>query len=558
MSASLPEDSLSPDNENKEALPNIADHVLIRPIGKGAYGEVWLARNVMGGWHAAKVIYRRTFSDDRPFQREFEGICRFEPISRSHPGLITVLHVGKNEAAGYFYYVMELADDARTGQKIEPDSYTPRTLSQEMALPERMPLEKSLPIGLSLACALGYLHEQSLIHRDIKPSNIIFVKGVPKFADIGLITEAGKDVSSVGSLNYMPPEGPGEPTGDIFSLGKVFYGLFMGMPCKCFPEPPGAAEEFATVPALLQLNSLILKACHHDPRQRFQTANELHQALLAVTETVPGKPPGTGAVGAPVPGVTARKATGAPEGRPVASGEQRPKARLSRRAALLIGVPTAVGVAYFSGKWGTREDPVKWQVLYDLLDDKLACFMGYVGRVSPSTKFLIYSRGTDKNWITPGFQAQWVTQIEARFPELKGRISTMEIKIPPGRARATFQNPETAEEMKETIKSILRLDRDPTPTPPPVLVLMDTAAARGVYDDENKGTGITNAEELQKQLRNLPLDGMHTVSISIDSSKRDWQGEQRVLAYKPSLVIFHRSAFFHPVNAELGFGYPPF
>ena len=235
---------------------------------------------------------------------------------------------------------------------------------------------------------------------------------------------------------------------------------------------------------------------------------------------------------------------------------------MSRRAALFLGVPTAGGGAYFLGK-SIREDPVeklhKWQVLYDLLDDKLACFMGYVGRVSPSTKFLIYSRGTDKNWITPGFQAQWVAEIEARFPELKDRISTMEIKIPTGKQRATFNNSETAEEMKKQIRDILGLpDRVPTPTPSPVLVLMDTTADRGVYDDENKGQGITNAEVLQRQLRDLPLKGIHPVPISIDSSKRDWRGEQRVLAYHPSLVIFHRSAFFHPVNVELELGYPPF
>ena len=53
--------------------------------------------------------------------------------------------------------------------------------------------------------------------------------------------------------------------------------------------------------------------------------------------------------------------------------------------------------------------------------------MGYVGSVSPSTKFLIYSRGTDKNWTTPGFQAMWVTEIAAQFPKLKGRTNTITI-----------------------------------------------------------------------------------------------------------------------------------
>ena len=81
-------------------------------IGAGAYGEVWLARNILGQLRAVKIIHRNRFIDPRPFEREFEGIQRFEPISRSHPSQLAILHVGKNDEAGCFYYVMELADDA--------------------------------------------------------------------------------------------------------------------------------------------------------------------------------------------------------------------------------------------------------------------------------------------------------------------------------------------------------------------------------------------------------------------------------------------------------------
>src|SRR5436190_13356158 len=92
--------------------PNIPDHELLRCIGQGSYGEVWLARNVLGEFRAIKVVYRRTFEHDRPYEREFEGIQKFEPISRLHDSQVDILHVGRNDAAGYFYYVMELADDA--------------------------------------------------------------------------------------------------------------------------------------------------------------------------------------------------------------------------------------------------------------------------------------------------------------------------------------------------------------------------------------------------------------------------------------------------------------
>ncbi len=345
MHAPLPPKATTSSVIDGEALPNIAEHVLIRRIGKGAYGEVWLARNAIGSLRAVKVVKRSTFADEGAYQREFKGLRSFEPISRNYAGFVQILQVGENAAAGYFYYVMELADDVKTGQRIAPNAYVPRTLTHELAKPGRLPLETSLPIGLALAAGLAHLHAHMFIHRDIKPSNIIFVRGVPKLADIGLITEAGPDVSACGTLNYMPPELPGQPTGDIFSLGKVFYGLFMGMPCERFPDPPAAAEEFTTNPALRQLNNLILKACHHDPAQRFQTAHELHEELVSVSETVQGRPRSTGAA-LPPGGVAAGKTPRTPEGPSGPNGEERPKARWPRMAALLV-LLLAIGGAVF-------------------------------------------------------------------------------------------------------------------------------------------------------------------------------------------------------------------
>src|SRR5262245_38548301 len=117
-------ESLSHTHREGRALPKpvVPDHELLRVIGQGAYGEVWLARNIFGEHRAVKVVWRREFGqEDRPFEREFEGIKRFEPISRSHPSQLAILHVGKNEEAGYFYYVMELADDVAPSQSAHPN-----------------------------------------------------------------------------------------------------------------------------------------------------------------------------------------------------------------------------------------------------------------------------------------------------------------------------------------------------------------------------------------------------------------------------------------------------
>ena len=62
-------------------LPVIPDYEVLKRIGGGSYGDVWLARSLLGTWRAVKVVYRNSFEHDKPFEREFNGIQRFGPIS---------------------------------------------------------------------------------------------------------------------------------------------------------------------------------------------------------------------------------------------------------------------------------------------------------------------------------------------------------------------------------------------------------------------------------------------------------------------------------------------
>jgi serine/threonine protein kinase len=224
------------------------------------------------------------YMDDRSFGELCQkGIQKFMPISRSHPGLVHVLHVGRNDAVGFFFYIMEVCDDASTGQRIDPERYSPKTLATELAWRGKLPPKECLQLGLSLTVALEHLHDQQLIHRDIKPGNIIYVHDTPKFADIGLVTDIQtpeQNVSRLGTEGYVPPEGPGTPAADVYALGKVLYEASMGRDRRLFPEVPTAVLEQSADVLLRRINDVIGKACETNAHQRYQRAKELYADLL--------------------------------------------------------------------------------------------------------------------------------------------------------------------------------------------------------------------------------------------------------------------------------------
>ncbi|HZQ46972.1 MAG TPA: protein kinase, partial [Verrucomicrobiae bacterium] len=262
--------------------PLIPDHELLRCIGRGSYGTVWLARNMMGMFRAVKIVYRDSFTDRRPFERELSGIRKFEPISRSHEGFIDVLQVGINEEQGHFYYVMELGDDQVSGQKIDPETYCPKTLDKEILLRRKLSFQECLELGVALSLALAELHKHGLVHRDVKPSNIIFVNGVPKLADIGLVAEANQAQSFVGTAGFIPPEGPGTAQADVYSLGKVLYEASTGKDRQEFPALPTLLDTLTDREGFLELNEVILHACKNDMTQRYKTAWFMHADLLVL------------------------------------------------------------------------------------------------------------------------------------------------------------------------------------------------------------------------------------------------------------------------------------
>ena len=279
-------------------LPDTPDYELLNPpFGQGAYGKVWLARNAIGQWQALKVVYLASFGEDAdPYEREFNGIKRYKPISDKHPGLLRVDFVSQKKPAGYFFYVMELGDPLEAGWERKPSTYKPRDLVSERrrAKGEKLPVRECVRIGLALADALDFLHRNGLTHRDIKPQNIIFVNGRPKLADMGLIAEIRPPEQKrtyVGTPGYMPPppELPGTPQADIYALGMMLYVLSTGRNPTFFPEISTTLAASTDLADFFPLNAVILRACRPDCAQRYASAAEMHSALLEAQKSLEGE-----------------------------------------------------------------------------------------------------------------------------------------------------------------------------------------------------------------------------------------------------------------------------
>ena len=272
-------------------VPDAPDYTLCdQPFGSGAYGNVWLARNAIGQWQALKAVYLSGFGDHpAPYDREFNGISRYKPVSEKHTGLLRIDFISQKKPEGYFYYVMELGDSLDPGWEKDPSLYRPRDLSalRKMSEGKRLPAKECLRIGLALCEALEFLHGQGLTHRDIKPGNIIFVNGRPKLADVGLIAEIRDNPSEqtwVGTPAYMPPppEPPGTAQADIYGLGMVLYVIRTGRDPEFFAELSKVLQGNEDPDACAPLNNVILKACQPDVAKRYATAAEMRAHLLGV------------------------------------------------------------------------------------------------------------------------------------------------------------------------------------------------------------------------------------------------------------------------------------
>ncbi len=258
---------------------------LLRYCGGGAYGEVYYGEDISGKRLAVKIVFKEKLGD--AWQRELKGVVNYRRITENAPELLQLFHV--EEDADVFFYTMEAADSATD------DVYTPDTLARRL---QKGPLPQGEIFRILSAIFAGIrcIHKAGFAHRDIKPDNILFVKGVPKLGDIGLLSSLDATLTQIaGTMDFLPPEmraADGDefvrrishPRNDLYAFGKVVY-------CAATGNGP---QEWPTVPAGQKL-SLPLKfflrfsfqLCAKDPLKRLDDIraaeaelNEIERKLL--------------------------------------------------------------------------------------------------------------------------------------------------------------------------------------------------------------------------------------------------------------------------------------
>ncbi len=251
-----------------EALPG-----LIRKLGEGGMGEVWLAEDTVRGPVAVKQLNRDLFDSDslQRFRAEFSALARLR-----HPNLV--------EAYEYFTY-----PSGRQGYSME---YIPGL--DFTAATGGLSTQEIVLLAGQVCEALQHVHEHDLIHGDVKPSNLLVRDGVVKLMDFGLADRPGPR-GARGSLEYLAPEviqgRPRDRRADLYSLGAVLFEALTRHP------PFHGASRFSLLRAHLRsraefpertharvpepVRRTVLRLLCKEPSARFFTAAETASALRA-------------------------------------------------------------------------------------------------------------------------------------------------------------------------------------------------------------------------------------------------------------------------------------
>ncbi len=268
----------------------IADRYrILALLGRGGMGVVYKVEHVhIGKLMAVKLLHGELARDRntlKRFEREVEAVSRL-----SHPNTVQVFDFGRSE--GLVYLVMEYLDGKDLGQLIREEG--------------PLPFARVARILAQVCASVAEAHALGIVHRDLKPENVMILgagREIAKVLDFGLaklrdqsggvtVTRAG---AIIGTPYYMSPEQiRGEEVdarGDIYAIGAVLYKACTGVAPFVANTPMGVLTKHLTeelvlpsrrseVPLPPQVDAIVDRAMRKDPAERYQSVEELREALL--------------------------------------------------------------------------------------------------------------------------------------------------------------------------------------------------------------------------------------------------------------------------------------
>lgn len=293
-----------PDSTSLAPGDRVGPYEVLRPLGRGGMGEVYLARDTkLLREVALKVIRPSALAGDgaERFLREARITARF-----NHPNIVTIHDVGEQDGVPY------VALEALEGE----------TLRARMDAGP-LPLAEALDAARAVARALAEAHGHGVLHRDLKPANVFVPSTGPlRVLDFGLAKLAGRptdaapgpdageaspfetrDAGVRGTPAYMAPEqwsgGDAGPATDVWAFGVLTYELlarvhpFAGagsiLERVCGPDPAPAVAD--RCPALPEPLARMVDACLDKDPARRPDASTIVRALEGEAPETPGDPP---------------------------------------------------------------------------------------------------------------------------------------------------------------------------------------------------------------------------------------------------------------------------